>query len=118
MSQKKIKTSVIESKSFGLYEAYIFVTGVNPKINPPAYSFYGEVIQALRNNNEKELADFLCKAQQLFYATMFMTGEPLTVTYELLTHGRLTIRVKGYDCDELLRLTEMMKSDFNDIVQA
>ena len=48
---------------------------------------------------------------------MAMTGEPLTVTYEL-THGRLTIRVKGYDYDELLRLTEMMKSDFNDIVQA
>lgn len=35
MSQKKIKTSVIESKSFGLYEAFIFVTGVNPKISPP-----------------------------------------------------------------------------------
>ena len=71
----------------------------------------------MRNNNEKELADFLCKARQLFYATMAMTREPLTVTYEL-THGRLTIRAKGYDCDELLWLTEMMKSDFNDIVQA
>lgn len=117
MSQKKIKTSVIESKLIGLYEAFIFITGINPKISPPADSVYGEIIQALRNNNEKELADFLCKAQQLFYATMAMTGEPLNVTYEL-THGRLTIRVKGYDCDELLRLTEMMKSDFNDIVQA
>lgn len=117
MSQKKIKTSVIESKLIGLYEAFIFITGINPKISPPADSVYGEIIQALRNNNEKELADFLCKARQLFYATMAMTGEPLTVTYEL-THGRLTIRVKGYDCDELLRLTEMMKSDFNDIVQA
>lgn len=71
----------------------------------------------MRNNNEKELADFLCKAQQLFYASMSMTGESLAVTYEL-THGGLTIRVKGYDCDELLQLTEMMKSDFNDIVQA
>lgn len=117
MSQKKIKTSVIESKSVGLYEAYIFVTGVNPKISPPADSFYGEVIQTLHNNNEKELADFLCKARQLFYATMALTGEPLTVTYEL-THGRLTIRVKGYDCDELSRFTEMVESYFNDIVQA
>lgn len=117
MSQKKIKISVGPSKFMGIYMAHICVTGVNPGINLPEGYPSSVVAQYLRDNNEKELADFLCKARQLFYATMAMTREPLTVTYEL-THGRLTIRVKGYDCDELLRLTEMMKSDFNDIVQA
>lgn len=113
MSQKKIETSIAPSMFMGIYIANICVTGVNPGISPPADSFSGEVAQALRNNNEKELADFLCKTSQLF--NTFRTT--LTMASSL-ARGMLRISIKGYDCDELRELTKMAESYFNDIVQA
>lgn len=113
MSQKKIKTSVGPSEFTGIYMANICVTGVNPGITPPTDSLTGEVAQALRNNNEKKLGDFLCETSQLF--NTFRTT--LTMASSL-ARGMLRISIKGYDCDELLELTKMVESYFNDIVQA
>ena len=113
MSQKKIETSVGPSKFMGIYMAHVCVTGVNPGISLPEGCPSSEVAQALRNNNEEEMADFLHETSQLFNTFRAL----LTMTVSL-AHGKLKISVDCHDCDELSRFTEMVESYFNDIVQA
>ena len=113
MSQKKIKISVGPSKFMGIYMTHICVTGVNPGINLPEGYPSSVVAQYLRDNNEKELADFLRETSQLFN-----TFRALLTMTSSLTHGELKISTDCRNCDELSRFTEMVESCFNDIVQA